>query len=178
MANKSNLTILLRGLMVVCVMACGCSDKSATKSADDSGSDKSRTNKKTPANDTEKKATTNKEKDKTDVKAEPISGEKFPRPDNAEKPMYTADTNTVLFHQVGSVADQAKYYEEQLGKLEWEKKDSSEIVDGVGYMDFTKGSLKITITINPRDDKITTIAQGSGIIVSEELEQESMDDED
>lgn len=84
-----------------------------------------------------------------------------------------------MFHQPGTVEDQAKFYTEELGKLGWKKSPSSEIADGVGFLDFENGSLEITVTINPlRDGQITTIAQGSGMSVAESLDQDEGDDGD
>lgn len=99
---------------------------------------------------------------KDNTPAEPIDAEKFPKPNGAEKPMYTSDTNTILFHQKGTVEEQAKFYTEELAKLGWKKESTSEISDGVGWFDFKKGSLAITVTINPgrENGSITTIAQG------------------
>lgn len=106
----------------------------------------------------------------------PISAVDFPKPENAGKPMYLSETKTVMFHQPGTVEDQAKFYTGELGKLGWKKLPSSVIDDGTGFLDFKKGNLAITVTINPlRDGRITTIAKGSGISVPESLEQD--DDE-
>ncbi len=103
--------------------------------------------------------------------AEPIVATDFPMPEKAEKPMYTSETNTIMFHQEGTVEDQATYYTEELDKLGWTKEPSSEVSDGVAFLDFSKGDLKITVTINPlREGMFTTIAQGSGISVPEALE--------
>lgn len=128
-----------------------------------------------PSEETKTSAPANKTDDSP---AEPIDAETFPKPDNAEEPMYTSDTSTILFHQKGTVEDQAKFYTEQLEKIGWKKQPSSEIADGVGFFDFKKGSLAITVTINPlREGMITTIAQGSGISVPESLEQNDDDDD-
>ena len=63
-------------------------------------------------------------------------------------------------------------------KIGWKKQTSSEITDGVGWFDFKKGSLAITVTINPlREGMITTIVQGSGISVPKSLEQNDDDDD-
>ncbi len=108
--------------------------------------------------------------------AEPINAAEFPMPGAAEKPMYTADTNSILFHQEGTVEDQVKYYTDALQKLGWTKQDSSEIADGVAFLDFNKGSYSITVTINPGDEGlITTIAQGNGINVPQSLEDDTFD---
>ena len=82
--------------------------------------------------------------------------------------MYTSETSTVMFHQENrTVEDQAQFYNDELGQLGWTKLDSSEIADGVAFLDFQNGSLSITVTINPSGDHITTIAQGSGVSVPE-----------
>ena len=155
------------------LLAFGCSQEKTKGGADktgtvvDSTKSKSAPEKKSPAaaND--------------GIPAEPIAAEKFPRPENAEKPMYTSDTNTVMFHQPGNVDDQTKFYTEQLEKLGWKKSDSSEVSDGVAFLDFNKGSLSITVTINPlREGMITTIAQGSGLSVPASLEEGDMDEDE
>ena len=89
--------------------------------------------------------------------------------------MFTAETNTLMFHQTGDVASQAEYYDAQLAKLGWNKNPSSEITDGVAFLDYSKNQLNLTITINPRQDRITTMVQGSGIKVAPESEEESDD---
>ncbi|MFP6867345.1 MAG: hypothetical protein VCA35_15490 [Roseibacillus sp.] len=49
---------------------------------------------------------------------------------------------------------------------------TSEIVEGVGFLGFTKGALAITITLNPDSGRNTMaiMAQGSGISVPEGTE--------
>ena len=137
---------------------------------------------KTSPSEETKTSAPNEEKDNTP--AEPIDAEKFPKPEGAEKPMYTSDTSTILFHQKGTVEEQAKFYTEELAKLGWKKESTSEIADGVGWFDFKKGSLAITVTINPGREggNITTIAQGNGLSVPESLEQDyddgDIDDDD
>jgi hypothetical protein len=109
--------------------------------------------------------------------AEPIAAVSFPKPGAAEKPMYTADTSTVMFHQIGTVNEQVSFYDVEMKKLGWKKLETSEVADGVAFLDFAKGQLTIAVIVNPRDDRITTIAQGSGISVPQSLEDSRYDDD-
>ena len=168
-------------------LAIGCSSETADKTqkpstpdaAKKAAPDKTATAGTMKTSPTEETKTSAPSEEKDNTPTQPIAAEQFPKPDNAEEPMYTSDTSTIMFHQKGTVEDQAKFYTEQLEKLGWKKQDSSEISDGVGFFDFKKGSLAITVTINPlREGMITTIAQGSGISVPESLEQDDDDDDD
>ena len=41
-----------------------------------------------------------------------------------------------MFHQTGKVEAQVKFYDEKLKGMGWTKDESSEIVDGVAFLDF------------------------------------------
>ena len=180
MKTKSRIGSCLSVLALLMVLTIGCSTESGGDKETTNNTDKSvdASDSKAPnSSDSANKLTADPSADKGDgqdkTPAEPISAESFPKPENAETPMYTSDTNTILFHQEGTVDDQAKFYTEQLEKLGWKKDPSSEVSDGVAFLDFSKGSLSITLTINPlREGKITTIAQGNGLSVPESLEQD------
>lgn len=103
----------------------------------------------------------------TNEKAEPIQAADFPKPEGAGESIMTADTSTVMFHMEGNVDTLVDFYTAELEKLGWKKDPGSEIADGVAFLDFTKGKLSITVTLNPGDTSVTTIAQGSGIHVPE-----------
>jgi hypothetical protein len=186
MYSKSTTKSWMALLVFLGAVTIGCTSETADISEKPSAPDASKkaapdkpatagTMKTSPSEET-KTSAPSEEKDNTP--AEPIAAEKFPKPDGAEKPMYTSDTSTILFHQKGTVEEQAKFYTEELGKLGWKKESTSEIADGVGWFDFKKGSLAITVTINPgrEDGNITTIAQGTGLSVPESLEQDDDDD--
>ena len=102
--------------------------------------------------------------------SDPIAAKDFPKPPDAGPSIYTAETNTVMFHQTGKVEDQAKFYSDKLTALGWKKLPTSEIVEGVAFLDFAGKDLSISVTINSRGDKITTMAQGSGLDAPEELD--------
>ena len=148
---------------VIVFLTVGCSQntgKPETKLADGGPESKSSAPVNSSRTDTKTPSPSTGQDDK------PIAAADFPRPENAEEPMHNADTSTILFHQQGTVADQVEFYTDQLGKLGWKKQASSEVADDMAFLDFTKGPLSITVTINPlRDGKITTIAQGNGLSV-------------
>ena len=108
-----------------------------------------------------------------DVKAEPIGLKDFPKPEGTEVTMTTADTRTIMMRGPNEFDAHRKFYETKLGELGWTKNDAkSEVVEGIGFLEFEKGKLSITITLNPaRDGKAMTIfAQGTGVSVPEENE--------
>lgn len=180
MVSKHRISFYLAVFPLVACLMIGCSKKTGDEKTNTTNSSK-----KTQDDDSksDESNTSDKSSDGDAMKdtgpLEPIAAEQFPKPANAEKPMYTSDTSTVMFHQEGTVDAQVTFYTDELEKLGWAKKDSSEVVDGVAFMDFEKGSLGITITINPlREGMITTIAQGNGLSVPASLEQDEDEFED
>ena len=151
MLVKYKTSSVMTGLLILSFLTFGCSQDSTENTAkSDSQSSKSTASTTKPAAPepvtpaaSAKKAVDEDAKDATP--AEPIAAENFPKPDNAEKPMYTSETSTVMFHQEGTVENQVKFYTEQLEKLRWKKAPTSEVVDGVAFLDFGRGDLVITM---------------------------------
>jgi hypothetical protein len=105
------------------------------------------------------------------IKAEPITVESAPRPEGAELVMATADTRAIMLRGPVLLEASKEFYETELAKLGWQiDAASSEVADGVGFLDFRSGELKLTVTLNPeRDGKtMTYILQGSGVEVADE----------
>jgi len=116
--------------------------------------------------------------DSESVDATPIAAKDFPMPTGAGEPMLNPDTSTLMFHQEVKLNEQVKFYEDNLGKLGWKKQDSSEVADGVAFLDFKKGKLTISVTINPTSSgskSLTTIAQGDGIQIPQSDDQDDDD---
>ena len=109
------------------------------------------------------------------AKAEPLTVESTPRPEGTEFVMATADTRTIMLRGPALLDASKTFFETELAKLGWQKDESSsEVTDGVGFLDFSSGDLRVTVTLNPdRDGKtMTYMLQGSGISVPEEEVEE------
>jgi len=111
----------------------------------------------------------------TDAKAEPIALKDFPMPEGVKVSTTFAETRTIMMRGPNKLDEHRKFYEDKLGGQGWKTNAAeSEIVDGVGYLKLDKGKLSIGITFNPsRDGKTMTImAQGSGVLVPPEKEDD------
>ena len=110
----------------------------------------------------------------TVANAKPINAKNFPLPAGASKPSYEPSTSTIMYRSAATVKQHIAHYDKALGELGWKKeKASSEVVDGVAFLEFNNGSLKISITMNPDRDgnSMMSFAQGSGVEVPEELSE-------
>ena len=105
--------------------------------------------------------------------AEPISLETFSIPEGAKLVMTVHETRTIMLRGPDNLENNVRHFETTLAKLGWSKNEAtSEILEGVGFLGFTKGALAITITLNPDSgrDTMAIMAQGSGISVPEDTE--------
>ncbi len=104
-------------------------------------------------------------------KAEPLTMDTVPMPEGAKLVMTARDTRTIMLRGANDLEKVKHHFETRLGKLGWQKDlANSEVVDGVGFLEFKKGDLKVTVTLNPDSDGQTMayILQGSGIDAPEE----------
>ncbi len=111
--------------------------------------------------------------------AEPLTLETFPMPAGTSLVMTNADVRSMMLRGPNTLDDYVQFFESKLPELGWKKDEQqSEIVESVGFLDFTKGELRFTLTLNPDNDGETMAitAVGPGISVPEDEEDEFPDD--
>lgn len=111
----------------------------------------------------------------TAATAAPLTVDTVPKPEGAEIVLTVSDTRTIMMRGSNDLAKMKSFFETKLAALGWKKDDAkSEVVDGVGFLEFTNEGLQITVTLNPeREGKsMTYIVQGSGVEVPAEKEEE------